>query len=215
MSNLQAKLVQAVKDLHAEVLKLRKRVAELESIAKVDSTPISTGAQHVVMPSEHPQLIACRQLHLMDENGNLRLGMMANSGGVSMTMFDNTGKGRIQLTVDPENVSSLSVADGTGKTRIQLNADPATQRGGSTDAGIYYMDTTQQCRMASITDGSGDATHFLHDQSGTLRMLLGTGNSGSTIRLYDSNGKYRIISAVQNDGTITLPNADLQDRKRK
>ena len=141
------------------------------------TTPVLVAAQAV------QDVVMARRFSLRDDKGVERAALaFMDNGGPMMSLFDATGKTRVQMADGPKG-SQVSLFDSKGKFRVWLeNANDSMAR-------VGFADSKGKARVVMGAMDSGEPVVSLFDSKGQPRVGLGVkSDDAPSVGLFDSQG---------------------------
>jgi predicted nucleic acid-binding Zn-ribbon protein len=146
-------------------------------------------------------------LELQDRAGQRRLFLAATGTGSMLSMSDDTGASRTQVTAEPRGGTGLLVLDPAGQRRMWLGVqenqpalymlDPEGDVRGSMsiestgpEIGLFEKNSEPSVRLLT---GQVDNGLRVYDQTGRLRVGVGMAVNGATVNLFDPAEKRRVV----------------------
>lgn len=143
---------------------------------------------------EVKECIRTRELQIVDQDGENRLGLYAEAGegGPSLFCWDDEGRCRAELGQRGDRgVVALSLVDENGTPRLQLT-------GGKGASGLVLANENQDI-ITQLSECKTGSHLVFYDDEGKTRICLEQGWKGPVFGLGDENGIYRLYICHTSD----------------
>ncbi len=143
-------------------------------------------------PEAVPEEVKARRFILVDAYGKARAGMFFDNADPHLDLLDENGNVRLGLTVVKGIGPRLGLWDENGKLRVGLALDKDFPS-------LGFYDESGKGR-AGLTVAKDGPRFGLYDENGKMRSGMALYNAGPTLGFYDENGKARVGLGVNKDG---------------
>jgi len=167
--DVQRKILSKENPLQSEPrLELRVRtLLQQRNFALVGSGAILILAMlaFVSAPSQSADVVTCKALRIVDEDGKVRIiAAVTPSGQASIALLDKQGKSRVSCSTFEDGNAAVKLSDANGQLRVALGT---RARG---DGVIEWLDQSGKIRLIAGTTVSGEAGVFWLDPAESQRL---------------------------------------------
>jgi uncharacterized coiled-coil DUF342 family protein len=136
-------------------------------------------------------------LELQDRGGQRRLFLAATGTGSMLSMSDDTGTQRTQVTAEPRNGTGILVLDPAGQKRMWMGLQ-------ENQPALFMLDPEGDVRGSMSIESTGPEIGLFEKNSEPSVRLL-TGQTDNGLRVYDRGGRLRVGVGMCVDGaTVNL-----------
>ncbi|MBY0585726.1 hypothetical protein K2X85_01030 [bacterium] len=136
-------------------------------------------------------------LELQDRGGQRRLFLAATGTGSMLSMSDDTGTQRTQVTAEPRNGTGILVLDPAGQRRMWMGLQ-------ENQPALFMLDPEGAVRGSMSIESTGPEIGLFEKNSEPSVRLL-TGQTDNGLRVYDRGGRMRVGVGMCVDGaTVNL-----------